>query len=163
MNKPVSLFVITCLTLLGCASGSSSPAPASAELDYGDQTSVTLQVKGWEALAAGQYEHAVKYTERCAALYQDQAKEMQNSLTAKPKKDDVHDYWALNDVGTCYYIKGEALMKLSRNSDAKAAYQTVIDHYGYSQAWDPKGWFWSPADAASQKVAIIDFRKSGDF
>ncbi|MFK8028659.1 MAG: beta-glucanase precursor [Gammaproteobacteria bacterium] len=161
MNKPALLLVTACLTLLGCASGPSSSV--SSVLDYGDQTSATLQAKAWEALGDGQLENAVKYTERCGTLYENTAKQMQQSLTAKPKEDVVHDYWALNDVGTCYFIQGEAFMKLGRSNDALNAYQAVVDNYGYSQAWDPKGWFWSPASAASQKIAIINFRKTGQY
>ena len=163
MKTFLPLLVLSCLTALGCASSPSGQQPASAELDYGDQTSVTLQVKAWEALNAGQLENAIKYTERCADIYATKAREMQSALTAKPKAENVHDYWALNDVGTCYFIRGEALMKLHRSSEAMAAYQTVIDEYRYAQAWDPKGWFWSPADAVSQKIEILKYRKTGDF
>ncbi len=162
MTRIFSLLMLFSLGVVGCASSPKSP-PVSPVLDYGDQTSVTLQVKAWEALGAGHLENAVKYTERCADIYRDKAKAMQASLTSRPATAVVHDYWALNDVGTCYFIKGEALMKLGQDSEAMAAYQTALDEYSFAQAWDPKGWFWSPADAAGQKIEILKFRQSGNF
>jgi hypothetical protein len=87
------------------------------------------------------------------------AREMQASLKAKAPKDKVHDYWALNDVGTSYFIRGEALAKLGRKAEAIAAYKVVRDDLYFAQTWDPKGWFWSPADAAHPKIDAL----SGDF
>ena len=137
--------------------------PTEDSLDYGDYTSVTLQVKSWDALGEGKYEEAVKYTEKCTELYEEKAREMQASLSAKPATDDVHDYWALNDVGTCYFIRGEALAKLRRNTEAIAAFKVVRDELYYSQAWDPKGWFWAPADAAYPRIEMLEAKTKNDF
>lgn len=137
--------------------------PTEDGLDYGDYTSVTLQVKSWDALGEGQYEKAVKYTEKCTELYEEKAREMQASLSAKPATDDVHDYWALNDVGTCYFIRGEALAKLRRNTEAIAAFKVVRDELYYAQAWDPKGWFWAPADAAYPRIEMLEAKTKNDF
>ncbi len=158
MKKIVSL-----LALLGLVSLSVADEHATEELDYGDYTSVTLQVKSWDALGAGKYEDAVKYTEKCAELYEEKAREMQASLSSKPAPDDVHDYWALNDVGTCYFIKGEALIKLRKYAEALAAFKIVRDDLNYAQAWDPKGWFWSPSDAAYPKIEMLEARVKNDF
>lgn len=136
---------------------------AEGELDYGDYTSVTLQVKAWEALGEGKYEDAVKYTEKCAELYEEKAREMQASLSAKAAPENVHDYWALNDVGTCYFIRGEALTKLRAYEQAMAAYTVVKDELFYAQAWDPKGWFWAPADAAYPRIEMLEQRMNKDF
>jgi tetratricopeptide (TPR) repeat protein len=137
--------------------------PTEDSLDYGDYTSVTLQVKSWDALGEGKYEDAVKYTEKCTELYEEKAREMQASLSAKPATDDVHDYWALNDVGTCYFIRGEALAKLRRNTEAIAAFKVVRDELYYAQAWDPKGWFWAPADAAYPRIEMLEAKTKNDF
>jgi tetratricopeptide (TPR) repeat protein len=158
MKKIVSL-----LALLGLASISLADEHAAEALDYGDFTSVTLQGKSWDALGEGQYENAVKYTEKCVELYSDEARQMQGSLSAKAPKDRVHDYWALNDVGTCYFIRGEALLKLKKDDEALAAYKTLVSDFYYAQAWDPKGWFWAPADAAAQKIEVIEARQKNDF
>jgi len=158
MRLPVSLLV-----LLGFVSVSLAEMPDEGTLDYGDQSSVTLMVKAWEALGSGKYDNAIKYTERCVALYEGEAKRMQASLSAKAPPDKVNDYWALNDVGTCYFIRGEALTKLKRKEEALAAYKVVRDELYYAQAWDPKGWHWSPADAAYPKVEMLEAQLQNDF
>ncbi len=155
--------IISLMALLGLVSLSLADEHAAEGLDYGDHTSVTLQVKAWDALGEGKYEDAVKYTEKCAELYEEKAREMQASLSAKPSSDVVNEYWALNDVGTCYYIRGEALTKLRKYSEALAAYKVVRDDLYYSQAWDPKGWYWSPSDAAYPKVQMLEARTKSDF
>ena len=155
--------ILSLLMLLGFVSISMAQEPAAGGLDYGDFASVTLTVKAWGALGEGEYADAVKYTEKCSELYEDEARKMQSSLTAKAPKDKVHDYWALNDVGTSYFIRGEALMKLNKNDEALAAYKVVTDDLYYAQAWDPKGWFWAPADAAKMKIEMLKHKKDTDF
>ena len=165
MIKILTLLFAATLTF-GCASSSDSKSEAAPQeskaasvLDYGDFSSSTLTTNAWLALGAGNYELAVQYTEKCAELYEKRAREMQASMKAKADFDDVHDYWALNDVGTSYFIRGEALAKLGRKEEAIAAFKVVKDDLRYAQAWDPKGWFWSPADAAYPKIDVL----SGDF
>jgi tetratricopeptide (TPR) repeat protein len=156
MKKILSLLALA-IFVVGCSSAPTLKEPAA--LDFGDSTSQTLTTNAWNALGEGNYINAIKYTERCAELYEEEARKMQSSLNAKAHIDKVHDYWALNDVGTSYFIKGEALAKLGRKSEAIVAFKVVTDELSYAQAWDPKGWFWSPADAAYPKIAML----SGDF
>ncbi len=151
------------LALVGMFSASLAGEQAESSLDYGDHSSVTLQVKAWEALGEGRYADAVKFTEKCAELYEEEARKMQASLSAKPSSDVVNDYWALNDVGTCYFIRGEALTKLRREAEAIAAFKVVRDELYYSQAWDPKGWHWAPADAAYPKIEMLEAKMKDDF
>ena len=154
---------VALLTLFSFASLSLAVEPDADGLDYGDHTSVTLQVKAWDALGEGKYEDAVKYTEKCAELYEEEARKMQASLSAKPSADVVNEYWALNDVGTCYFIRGEALTKLKKNKEALAALEVLRDELYYAQAWDPKGWYWAPADAAYTKIEMLEARMKADF
>lgn len=158
MNKTIAL-----LTLLGLVSVSLAEEPGAAGPDYGDYSSATLMIKGWEALGEGKYEDAVKLTEKCVELYEERARKMQASLSEKPSADVVNDYWALNDVGTCYFIKGEALTKLGKKAEAVVAYKTVRDDLYYAQAWDPKGWHWSPSDAAYPKIQMLEAQQNVDF
>ena len=90
--------IVSLLALLGLVSLSLADEHATEGLDYGDHTSVTLQVKAWEALGEGKYEDAVKYTEKCAELYEDEARKMQASLSSKPSGD-----------GSALYIPGRSL------------------------------------------------------
>ncbi|MGB5336753.1 MAG: hypothetical protein WBN07_14110 [Woeseiaceae bacterium] len=158
MNRTMAL-----LALLGLVSVSAAEEPSAGGLDYGDFSSATLMIKGWEALGEGKYDDAVKLTEKCIELYEEQAQAMQASLDEKPSADVVNDYWALNDVGTCYFIMGEALVKLSKKAEALLAYKTVRDELYYAQAWDTKGWHWSPADAAYPKVQMLESQQKVDF
>lgn len=155
--------IITLLAALSLLSVSIADESAGDGLDYGDFRSVTLQVKSWEALGEGKYDNAVKYTKKCTELYEEEARKMQASLSAKPSSDVVNDYWALNDVGTCYFIMAEALTKLRRNDEALAALKIVRDELYYAQAWDPKGWYWSPADAAYPKIEMLEAKMKTDF
>jgi tetratricopeptide (TPR) repeat protein len=155
--------IVLLLALFGLVPLSFAGEPTEDSLDYGDYTSVTLQVKSWDALGEGKYEDALKYTEKCAELYEEEARKMQASLSAKPSTDVVNEYWALNDVGTCYFIRGEALTKMKKNSEALAAFKVVRDELYYSQAWDPKGWYWAPADAAYPKIEMLEAKIKTDF
>ena len=163
LRKLIMKKIVALLVLFGFVSLSLAEEPADAGLDYGDYRSVTLQVKSWEALGEGRYEDAVKYTEKCAELYEEEARKMQASLSAKPSSDVVNEYWALNDVGTCYFIMGEALTKLRKDTEALAAFIVVRDELYYSQAWDPKGWYWAPADAAYPKIEMLEAKMNTDF
>ncbi len=155
--------ILTFLALFSAMSLSLAEEAVDDGLDYGDYASVTLQVKSWDALGEGKYEDAVKYTEKCTELYEEEARKMQASLSAKPSSDVVNEYWALNDVGTCYFIRGEALTKLRKYSEAVAAFKVVKDELYYAQAWDPKGWYWSPSDAAYPKIAVLEAKTKSDF
>ena len=166
MKKLLTLLTVAVFAV-GCASSKTpdQSGQASGELDYGDYSSQTMTTKAWDALNAGDYMTAIKYTEKVVEMYEEQAKDMQESMKtgvqtrAKRPSAEVHANWALNDVGTSYYIRGEALLNLGKNEEAIAAYKTVKDQYYYAQTWDPKGWFWSPAEVATEKVIKL----SGDF
>ncbi len=164
MKKLLTLLTVT-VFVIGCASSKAPDQNAAGGLDFGDYSSQTLTTSAWDALNMGRYANAIKFTEKCAELYEVKAKEMQNYMMAQPpsrtKKsaETVHANWALNDVGTSYFIRGEALLKLDKKDEALAAFRVVMDQYYYAQTWDPKGWFWSPAEAASKKVTML----SNDF
>lgn len=133
--------------------------PAVADEDFGDSTSATLTGKAWAALASGDFARVSVFTGRCRELYADEAAKQQAGLKDFLPADKVHDMWALNDVGTCCFIEGQALEKQGRNADAAAAYKQVVESYGFAQCWDPKGWFWRPAEAASRRLAQLEFDK----
>jgi tetratricopeptide (TPR) repeat protein len=124
-------------------------------IDFGDYTSCTLTVKAWQALDAGKYDEVMVFCRKCIQLYQSFADEMQGKQDKYLPKENAFDSWALNDVGTCYFIMGEAYMGQKDYKKALEAYKTLVDKYFYSQCWDPKGWFWKPAVAARGKINKI--------
>jgi tetratricopeptide (TPR) repeat protein len=131
---------------------------SGSNLDFGDYTSSTLTTKAWQALGENNLDAVIAYTDKCIELYQDKAKEMQLSLREYPweSNEKIFGYWALNDVGTCLFIRGEAYRKAEKTKEAKQAYKKLIDEYYFSQCWDTNGWFWKPAEAAEQKMDALD-------
>jgi tetratricopeptide (TPR) repeat protein len=130
--------------------------------DFGDFRSETLITKAWAAFNENDLEAALAYTNKCIELYKDKAKEMQASLSAYPmgetnekEKENIFQYWALNDVGTCLFIKGEMLRKVGKIAEAKETFNNLINDFSFAQCWDPKGWFWKPADEAKAKLAEL--------
>ena len=78
---------------------------------------------------------------------------MQSSLSEYPlEKEKIFSFWALNDVGTALYIQGEASQRQGKLSEAKESFQELVENYYYAQCWDPRGWFWTPAEAAQQAL-----------
>ena len=125
--------------------------------EFGDSSSQTLTGKALTALGSGQFDKVALFTEKCHELYANEAEKQQAGLTDFLPAEKAHDAWALNDVGTCCFIQGQALEKQDRKADAAAAYKTLVESYGHAQCWDPKGWFWRPAEAAAQRLKQLDF------
>ncbi|MCK5708131.1 MAG: tetratricopeptide repeat protein [Candidatus Aureabacteria bacterium] len=124
-------------------------------LDYGDYTSETLTVRAWNALENGDYDAVDIFTRKCIQLYQKSALKMQEKLVNYPQWKKAFNFWALNDIGTCYFIIGEAEMSKGRYEKALQAYKTVIRSYDFAQCWDQRGWFWKPAVSARKRINRI--------
>lgn len=145
--------------LIGCMIMCGTAATAMAQ-DFGDFSSATLTGKAWDAYGKGDLELTLKYTAKCKEMYLEVAKKQQVELKAlevKPTGEGVHEFWALNDVGTCLYIEGQVLEKQKKVKEALAAYKILAEELGLSQCWDVKGWFWSPADAAAGRIKQLEF------
>jgi len=130
------------------------PTPAQ---DYGDHSSSTLTTKAWDALAAGDTNLVAAYVGKCRELYEAEAKKQQASLTEFAPAEKAHDYWALNDVGTCTFVEGQSLEKQGKKKEAIEAYRRVADELKFCQCWDTKGWFWKPAEAAAGRIKELEF------
>ena len=148
------LFILAILTM----ALNMSMSRAVYAYDFGDYRSVTLTTKAWEALEKNDIEAVLAYTNKCLELYGEQAKKMQSGLKDYPAGDNkqIFSFWALNDVATCLFIQGEAYRKANMMDEAKEVFQKLINEYTYGQCWDPKGWFWKPAEAAKEKLAMIE-------
>lgn len=132
-------------------------APAAPAYDFGNFSSETLTGKAWAATEAKDYVAVKVYADKCREMYGAQAEEMQKKLTAPADKDTAFEYWALNDVGTASFLLGQALEKQGDNKGAIEAYKYVVEKTPYAQCWDPKGWFWRPADAAGARIKALEF------
>ena len=177
MKKTLTILAISVFAI-GCAqtpSASESEAAAAAAaaatsgaatgaVDYGNYSSETLTTNAWRAMDKGDYSTAIIYADKCIELYKEKALEMQADIHLKRETEDVKrkqtnqevfDNWALNDVGTSYFIKGEALVNMGREKEAIEAYKVVMNQLYHAKTYDPQGWFWSPAEAASKKVVML--------
>ncbi len=125
--------------------------------DFGDHKSVTLTSKAWEAYGKGKHDLAITYANKCIELYMAEGKKMQKSLKDFAPEDKASTFWALNDVGTCLFIKGESLLKKGSSKEAMKVFKELSDNLKFSQCWDANGWFWKPAEAAKQKVVELSF------
>lgn len=131
------------------------------DYDFGDMTSSTLTTYAWEALTRKDYDGVYAYTNKCIELYKGKAMVMQAAMTDYAPKGSEFDYWALNDVGTCYFIKGMALKEQGKLDEAKEVFNVVIKEFSYAQCWDPKGWFWKPAVGAKDQLKLIGLKEQG--
>jgi tetratricopeptide (TPR) repeat protein len=131
---------------------------SGSNVDFGDYSSSTLVQKAWGSLANNDLKSTEAYVNKADEFYSGKAKDMQASLQtfASGSNDDIFKYWALNDVGTAWFILGEAYQNAGKNEQAAQAYKKVINEYSFAQCWDPKGWFWNPTEAAQQKLMEIN-------
>lgn len=149
----------TSVILLGSlAMVSAQDAPAAAALDFGDFSSGTITTKAWQASDAKNFDAALGYASKCIEMFGAQAVEQQKALPAPlTEKEQIFAQWALNDVGTCYFIKGQVLEKQGKTKEAIESYKYLVDNLGYAQTWDTNGWFWKPAGAASERIKALEF------
>jgi hypothetical protein len=149
------------------ASAESTQQPAASFTpNFGDYRSVTLATKAWQALAEGNLEGVLAYTNKCIELYGEQARTMQAGLKEFVTGDDqkIFGLWALNDVSTCLFIQGEAYRKAGQKDKAKAAFERVVKEFSFGQCYDTKNKsFWKPVDAAKDKLDMIDKGLDLDF
>ncbi len=162
--KPIVTTFIFAVTVLGGLSVSLAAeegvpeTTAANEPDFGDFSSSTLTTKAWNALNAKDSKNARLFAEKCIETYKSQAIEMQKGLTEPTTtKEETEKLWALNDVGTCYFILGQSYEADGKTKEALAAYKFLTENLAFAQCWDEKGWFWKPADAARDKVKSLEF------
>jgi hypothetical protein len=120
----------------------------------------------WEAFKKADYAEAVRRADICIDEFSGSARRRQKELDEQKErvpsgrgdarqKEAIFRNGTLNDVATCYYIKGRALDKLGRKDDAAKALAAAAQ-FPAARAWDTRGWFWAPAEAAER------YRKNPD-
>ncbi len=151
--------IAMCLAISVVVIGCSTTTPANLNLetppesvDYGDFSSTTLTTKAWQALADKDYPALFAYGRECIRRYGEKGKQMNAEMTGFATSDKAAEKWALNDVGTSLFIMGTAYAELKMYREAAQAFETLADDYGYAQCWDPKGWYWRPAEGARDKA-----------
>ncbi|MFH0732765.1 MAG: carbohydrate ABC transporter permease [Candidatus Omnitrophota bacterium] len=128
----------------------------ATEYDFGDSASDTLTNKAWEALNNKDEAGVLLYTDKCIELYSALAKTQSTGLTDYPPQANLDMFKQMDDIGACYFIRGEFFKYKKDRQKAKDAYQTLIDEYHFAQYWDPRGWYFKPAEIAKDEIKKID-------
>lgn len=145
-------------------------SPALSAASSPNEKMTTL---AWEAFLADKYQQAVALAERCIKEFRRTADDMQKELkehgapspvvgsVPEPERTAIFNRGPLNDVASCYFIKGEAYARLAESAraaeqkemlaQARLAYEAAA-RYTYARTWDPQGWFWSPAKKANERL-----------
>lgn len=128
-----------------------------------DLSSRNLVLQAWKALA-NREQGVVHYAaDKCIELYSKEADKQQRQLRDFAPRDKAFEYWALNDVATAYFIKGESYAAEEKYREAKTAFRQIMRHYKFAQCWDPQGWFWKVAEAARERIKQIEDFEGGVF
>ena len=115
--------------------------------------------KGWNYLGERKFDKVYKITDECIVKYSSQADRLAKTLSGFPPKGKGGMYKVMNDVATCLFIKGEALMREGKIEKAKKVFKKIVDKYPYSVAWDPRGWFWSVKEKAEITLKKLETGK----
>jgi tetratricopeptide (TPR) repeat protein len=127
---------------------------------------VQLTNQAWDAFNKGDYERAITYAEKCITeflgaagrkqlqLVNDKAPLPPTGSVSKEEKKSIFANGLLNDVATCFYIKGRSAEALGHKDEAIKAYQAAAK-YTYARCWDPKGWFWSPSEGSLDRLSVL--------
>jgi hypothetical protein len=133
-----------------------------------DETETTLNVDltsaAWDAFNHHRHEDAISAADRCIQEFKEEADRRQADLKEQKSKQppvgkvndnhrkDILGQGVLNDVATCYWIKGRSAELLHRNDEAREDYRATMN-YSYARTWDQeKRLFWSPAQDASDRL-----------
>ena len=68
----------------------------------------------------------------------------------RKEKKKIYANWAVNDVSVALWAKARSLEEMGNIELAKIAYSQCI-FLSHGRAWDPKGWFWVPADDCAKR------------
>ncbi|MEZ5359149.1 MAG: hypothetical protein R3F48_10000 [Candidatus Zixiibacteriota bacterium] len=128
----------------------------------------------WEKYGAKAYEKSIEFADKCIDEFGRAALRTQKQLdslnipmppvgkVSAAERDAIFNRGLLNDVATAYYIKGRSAEALYHKGDSTTQHYKALaeDAYAgacelsYGRTWDPKGWFWSPCQAANDRLPI---------
>ena len=106
--------------------------------------------------ADGDYEAAVTTVDACFGIWGAKAGQQQKKLHEEGTKcprtgrvsaraeAKIHENYLMNDVSTALWAKARSQHQLGDIEQAKVTYGRCV-YMACGRAWDPKGWFWSPA------------------
>jgi len=128
----------------------------------------------WEVFDRSDYAAAIRFADRCIDDFGPAAARMQASFVTEnvpapptgavsdAERNKIFQRGLLNDVATAFFVKGRSSEYLYRNggpdserykNEAEASYRQACE-LSHGRAWDPKGWFWSPCEAAQDRLPL---------
>ncbi len=115
---------------------------------YAEDSSSDYVNKAWAHLGKREFEEVHKLTDECIKKFSGQAQIQARGLGNFPTKGEEENFKIMNNVATCYFIKGEAFMREGKAEEAKTSFTKAINSYPYAQSFDPRGWYWSIKEKA---------------
>ena len=131
----------------------------------------------WAALNRSDHQAAIRAADMCItqfhlkaereqALAQRREPEPPTGAVSDPDKQKIFSRGVLNDVAAAYVVKGrasEALAAKPGRKDVKKVDYRALARTAYSEAkklnyarvWDVKGFFWSPAEEAGDRLTDL--------
>ncbi len=113
-----------------------------------------LIFNAWGSLSKKEFEKVLKLTDECIAKFGEEAAKQQTSLSSFPPSQVESPYDILNCVGVAYFIQGKVFLEQGEKEKAKEKFLVAINQFGFSQWWDPKGWFWRVAEEAEKELQL---------
>ena len=123
--------------------------------DFGNYTTETLTNKAWKSWDTEDFRGVELFTKKCIDLWGEKARAMQQEMNDFAKGSFIPFFWAVNDVGTCYFVLGMMYEKQNNFEKAREMYETIIKELGYAQCWDPKGHYWKVAGVSQERLAVL--------
>ena len=114
-----------------------------------------------ELFSKKQFEDAVTVVDACfdkwgpegghqqKALHDDRTKCPGTGKVSKKHKKKIEANGLINDVSLALWAKARSLHELDQIEAAKQAYAQCI-YMTCGRAWDPNGWYWSPAEDCAE-------------
>ncbi|HSG59555.1 MAG TPA: hypothetical protein VLA06_08495 [Woeseiaceae bacterium] len=179
MKNIVALICIATVTLCSATAiaddeaGDTTPAAACISGDPNISDSSHWATTAVVLFSENQYADAVATVDACfaqwgpkgghqqKALHDEGAKCPRTGKVSKRTKTKIDANGLFNDVALALWAKARSLHELGDLEAAKKAYGQCI-YMTCGRAWDPNGWFWSPAeDCAKQVQELLDSSDQG--
>ncbi|MES2705189.1 MAG: hypothetical protein V4726_01170 [Verrucomicrobiota bacterium] len=141
-------------TVLGCLMPLIPVRVALAAGEAEDRLTGDLR-RAWELLAAGDQEATVKFVDHSLGTFQAEAQDQARAMTGFAAAGKELEFHKVNIAGTLHYIRALAFQRAGKRDEWLTALRKVWTEYPFSRAWDPKGWFWKPGQAAKKEGYIF--------
>ena len=174
MKTTITLICVTVAILFLDAARAQDNALDAEPINYCVSADPTLGDTAYWAIIAVElfsekkYAEAVEAVDACfpkwgpagghqqKALYDEGVKCPKTGKVSKKAKQKIDANGLLNDVSMALWAKARSLHELDQIDAAKQAYAQCI-YMACGRAWDPNGWFWSPAeDCAKFGKELVD-------